>query len=122
MQNISDLPWLTILIVVPLVAAAVIWLVPGVQRAARTIGLAVSLVVLVGFVVMASGFDLGLAGDYQFVEQASWIPQLGVSYALGVNGLGLTLVRRVCDATGSTITLASNLGVGTTFTVRVPME
>ena len=92
MQNISDLPWLTILIVVPLVAAAVIWLVPGVQRAARTIGLAVSLVVLAGFVVMASGFDLGLAGDYQFVEQASWIPHLGVSYALGVNGLGLTLV------------------------------
>src|SRR5690606_26930159 len=92
MQTISDLPWLSILIVVPLVAAAVIWLVPGVQRAARTIGLAVSLLVLAGFVVMASGFDLGAAAEHQFVEQASWIPQLGVSWALGVNGLGLALV------------------------------
>ena len=92
MQTISDLPWLTILIVVPLVAAAVIWLVPGVQRAARPIGLAVSVLVLAGFVVMATGFDYGAATEHQFLEQVSWIPQLGVSYALGVNGLGLALV------------------------------
>src|SRR5690625_1730769 len=92
MQTISDLPWLSILILVPLVAAAVIWLVPAVQRAARTVGLVVSLLVLAGFVVMATGFDFGAAGDFQFTEQLSWIPQLGVSYAVGVNGLGLALV------------------------------
>lgn len=92
MQTISDLPWLSILIVVPLVAAALIWLVPALQRVARTVGLVVSLLVLAGFVVMATGFDFGAAAQYQLTEQASWIPQLGVSYALGVNGLGLTLV------------------------------
>ena len=98
MQTISDLPWLSILIVVPLVAAAVIWLVPGLQRAARTIGVAVSLVVLAGFVVMATGFDLGAASQYQFTEQLSWIPQLGVSYALGINGLGLAPGRETSMA------------------------
>src|SRR5690625_27387 len=92
MQTISDLPWLSILIVVPLVAAALIWLVPALQRVARTVGLVVSLLVLAGFVVMATGFDFGAAAEHQLTEQASWIPQLGVSYAVGVNGLGLTLV------------------------------
>ncbi|MEE6282594.1 NADH-quinone oxidoreductase subunit M [Georgenia sunbinii] len=92
MNALSNLPWLTILIVVPLVAAAVIWLVPPLHRIARPLGLAVSLIVLVGFVVMASGFDMGAAGEQQLVEQAAWIPQLGVSYALGVNGLGLAMV------------------------------
>ncbi len=92
MQTISDLPWLSILIVVPLVAAALIWLVPALQRVARTVGLVVSLLVLAGFVVMATGFDFGAAAEHQLTEQASWIPQLGVSYAVGVNGLGLALV------------------------------
>src|SRR5690554_3274480 len=92
MNSLSTLPWLTILIVVPLVAAAVIWLVPPLHRIARPLGLAVSLVVLVGFVVMAYGFDMATAGEHQLVEQAAWIPQLAVSYALGVNGLGLAMV------------------------------
>ena len=92
MNSLHDLPWLTILIVVPLVAAALIWLVPPLHRHARQIGVAVSLVVLAGFVVMATGFDIGAAGEHQLLEQAEWIPQLGVSYALGVDGLGLVMI------------------------------
>ena len=92
MQTLSELPWLTILIVVPLLAAAAIWLVPGLQRISRPVGLVVSLLVLAGFVVMATGFDLGAGMSYQFTEHAAWIPQLGVSYALGINGLGLAMV------------------------------
>lgn len=92
MNDLSTLPWLTILIVIPLAAAAIIWLVPALHRVARQVGLAVSLLVLAGFVVMATGFDTGAAGDIQLVEQAQWIPQLGVSYALGVNGLGLAMI------------------------------
>jgi len=92
MQTLSELPWLTILIVVPLVAGAAIWLVPGLQRIARPVGLVVSLLVLAGFIVMATGFDLGAGTTYQFTEHAAWIPQLGVSYALGINGLGLAMI------------------------------
>jgi len=88
----QTLPWLTILIVVPLIAAVVLWLVPPLRAWARPIGLAVSLAVLVGAVVMAAGFDVADAGAQQFTEVHPWIPALGVTYALGVNGLGLVMV------------------------------
>ncbi|MBQ3057229.1 MAG: sensor histidine kinase [Clostridia bacterium] len=38
------------------------------------------------------------------------------------NGLGLTLVRRIIDITESEISVASELGRGTTFTVKLEME
>ncbi len=88
----QTLPWLTALIVVPLVAAVVLWLVAPLRRVARPVALAVSLVVLVGAVAMAARFDVADAGAQQFTETKPWIPALGVSYALGVNGLGLVMV------------------------------
>jgi NADH-quinone oxidoreductase subunit M len=88
----QTLPWLTILIVVPLVAAVVLWLVVPLRAWARPIGLTVSLAVLVASVVMATGFDVADAGAQQFTEVHPWIPTLGVTYALGVNGLGLVMV------------------------------
>ncbi|HTY27633.1 MAG TPA: NADH-quinone oxidoreductase subunit M [Mycobacterium sp.] len=59
---------------------------------ARPIGLAASLLTLAVTIVMALKFDTARAGDVQFLEQKHWISQLGVSYALGVNGIGLTMV------------------------------
>jgi NADH-quinone oxidoreductase subunit M len=41
---------------------------------------------------MAVRFDVGRAGEYQFSETHSWIPQLGASYAVGVDGIALTMV------------------------------
>jgi NADH-quinone oxidoreductase subunit M len=41
---------------------------------------------------MVLQFDTARAGEYQFTENASWIRQLGVSYALGVDGIGLAMV------------------------------
>ena len=89
----ADFPWLTVLIVVPLVAALVLWLVPQLHRVARPLGMVVSVVVL-GIAVAAAltSFDAGMAGSIQLGELHSWIPQLGVSWALGVNGLGLAMV------------------------------
>ncbi|HIZ37941.1 MAG TPA: NADH-quinone oxidoreductase subunit M [Candidatus Ruania gallistercoris] len=89
--QLADLPWLTILIALPAVAAALIWLVPVLRKIARPLGLAVSLLVLIGAAVMAAGFDTG-AGGYQFTETYTWISQLGVSWAVGLNGMGLVLV------------------------------
>lgn len=94
MQNVNEatFPWLTVLIVVPLVAAAVLWLVKPLHKVARPFGLVVSLVVLAGGVAMATQFDVSAAGEQQLGEIYSWIPQIGVSYAVGVNGLGLAMV------------------------------
>lgn len=89
----STFPWLTTLVVVPLAGAAAVWLLPAsARRWARHVALAVSLVELVvgGFAVAA--FDRADAATVQLGELASWIPSFGVSYALGVNGPGLTLV------------------------------
>ncbi|TRW43900.1 NADH-quinone oxidoreductase subunit M [Georgenia yuyongxinii] len=85
-------PWLTVLIVVPLVAAAVLWLVKPLHKVARPYGLAVSIVELLLAIAMTTQFDMGAAGQQQLTELAGWIPQLGVSYAVGVNGLGLAMV------------------------------
>ena len=88
----TDFPWLTLLILVPLVGALVVGLVPARRDddLPRTIGLGVAAVTLVLAVVMATGYESG--GGMQFTEQHEWIGPLGVYYSLGVDGLGLLMV------------------------------
>ncbi len=84
--------WLTILILVPLLGAVVVALLPAKQGSylPRQVALAVSLLTLVLAGVMASGFDPG--AGYQFGEQHTWIRSFGAYYAVGVDGIGLSLV------------------------------
>lgn len=88
----TSIPWITILIVVPLLAALVLWFVPALHKFARVYGLVVSIGVFAAAAVMASGFDLGSASSFQFSQTLPWIPAIGVSYAVGINGLGLLMV------------------------------
>ncbi|MCV2395622.1 NADH-quinone oxidoreductase subunit M [Actinotalea sp. M2MS4P-6] len=89
----AQFPWLTTLIVVPLLGAAVVWALPGAaRRHARPVAIGVALVELVLAVVAALSFDTSQAGVHQLAEKAAWIPSLGVSYAVGVDGVGLALV------------------------------
>jgi len=89
----SSFPWLTTLILLPLLGALALWSLPsGARRFAREIALAFALVelVLTGFAVAA--FDTANAGTVQLTETHSWIAAFGVSYAVGVNGVGLVLI------------------------------
>ncbi len=89
----SSIPWLTVIGLLPLLGAAVVWLLPrGAAALARVVALVTSLIVLGGTLYLAARFDVGKAGEYQFSEQHSWIPQLGASYALGVDGIALVMV------------------------------
>ena len=85
------IPWLTILALLPAVGAVAL-IFTGV-RAAKQVALVVSLITLVFAVIVATQFRIG--GGMQLVEQVPWIKPLGAYYALGLNGLGLTLVLLV---------------------------
>jgi len=90
---VSDVPWLTLIGVAPLVGAAVVAAVPkGREVLAKQLALAVSLLVLGLVVAMALQFDTGASVPYQFVERHAWIDQFNVFYALGVSGISLVLI------------------------------
>ena len=88
----TRLPLLSLVVFSPLVGAALLALLPrepaaGVRRAA----LAFALVPLGLSLWMLARFQKGV-GDFQLVERAAWIPQWGIEYRLGVDGVSLFLV------------------------------
>jgi NADH-quinone oxidoreductase subunit M len=86
----NDFPWLTVLILVPLGGALVTAFLPRTTALPKQVGLAVSVLTLIGTIVMATGYDTG--GGMQFEEQHQWIELFGAHYALGVDGLGLMMI------------------------------
>jgi NADH-quinone oxidoreductase subunit M len=82
-------PWLTVTGAIPLVGALAVAFGPG--RLTRLLTLAFSVVELVWVIVMATQFNTSGA-TFQFTEEYSWIPQFGVHYALGVDGIALVLI------------------------------
>ncbi|MDE3722393.1 NADH-quinone oxidoreductase subunit M [Nocardiopsis sp. N85] len=58
----------------------------------KRITLGFSLATLLVLVGMTLRFDLSNAGSLQFVEEYPWIPRFGVHYAVGVDGIALTLI------------------------------
>ncbi len=86
-------PYLSVLVALPAVGALVVKVLPSAAwKRSREVVLAISLAELVITIAMASQFALGSAGKHQFAETHQWIPQIGVSWALGINGLGLVLI------------------------------
>ncbi|MPZ15037.1 MAG: NADH-quinone oxidoreductase subunit M [Chloroflexi bacterium] len=82
---------LNLAIWLPLVAAAVIVLWPGdVERTARWIAAVSAGIVLALALILAASFDGSVAGP-QFATRIPWIAQLGVSYAVGLDGLSLPM-------------------------------
>lgn len=89
----NSLPLLTLMLVVPLVGAVVVAALPGASaRHARPVALGFSLVTLVLAFAAWARFDAGSTEMFQLSEVYPWIPQFGVSYALGVDGIALSLI------------------------------
>ena len=105
-------PWLTVLLAVPLVGAAVVALLPkrSAEALPKQVAFAVSLVTLAIAAVIAVGYDVG--GGFQYTEQVTWIAAFGAHYALGVDGLGLTLVLLTVVLTPVVILASWNDGDG----------
>jgi NADH-quinone oxidoreductase subunit M len=99
----STFPWLTVTGAIPLAGALVISLTPGAsapgaeadrqarQLLVKRLALVFSLVTLVFTIVMMVRFSPGGA-TFQFSETYQWIPQFGVHYAVGVDGIALVLI------------------------------
>ncbi len=83
-------PWLTVLALIPLVAAVVVTLLPKNGELPKQVALGASLVAFAVSVAVALQYDVD--GGFQFVEQHEWIPSFGAYYSVGVDGLGLVLV------------------------------
>ncbi|HYK66926.1 MAG TPA: NADH-quinone oxidoreductase subunit M [Streptosporangiaceae bacterium] len=99
----TNFPWLTVAGAIPLVGAIVIALTPGRsapggpadQRArdllVKRIALVFSLLTLAEVIVMAVRYKTG-GPRFQFQQVYQWIPQFGVHYAVGVDGIALVLI------------------------------
>ncbi|HLB04439.1 MAG TPA: NADH-quinone oxidoreductase subunit M [Gaiellaceae bacterium] len=90
----------TLLIVLPIAAALVIWMLPMPREVAGGLGLLVALVEVGLWITALVEFDFG-AGALQLSVERSWFGDLGVSYHVGFFGFslwlaGLTVV--VCAA------------------------
>ena len=79
---------LSILLWLPLAFGLVALLVPAAR--AGIVALTGAAVTLILAAVLAIGFDA--EGGLQYVETTPWIPDLGISYALGVDGISIFLV------------------------------
>jgi NADH-quinone oxidoreductase subunit M len=86
-----NVPWLTTLLVLPLLGALVVALLPKGSTLVRPVALGVSIATLVVGVAAATRYQIG-GEQFQLQEVHSWIPQFGVSYALGVDGISLTMI------------------------------
>ena len=87
-----NFPWLTTLIAVPLLGAALTALVPrGLELAAKRLALFIAVITAIIALVAAVAF-VAEGQPEQFVEQYEWVGSLGVFYAVGANGVSLSLI------------------------------
>ena len=83
---------LSIILWLPIAAAAILLFYPkSAATAIKGFGLAASLLTFVASLSILNGFHEGVAG-FQLVESLPWIPQWGIRYSLGVDGISLWLV------------------------------
>jgi NADH-quinone oxidoreductase subunit M len=99
----STFPWLTVAGAIPLAGAVAVSLTPGrsapggaADRRARDLlvkrlTLVFTLITLGVTIAMAVAFKPN-GPDFQFNQTYQWIPQFGVHYAVGVDGIALVLI------------------------------
>ncbi len=82
---------LTLLTALPIAGALIVLALKRAEKLARMIAIAVAAVALVATLALWARFDAA-APDMQFVEMHAWAPSLGLTYHVGVDGLGLLLL------------------------------
>jgi len=85
-------PVLSLIVFIPIIAGLLLLLIPSERKSEiRVAALAASLIALVLSIWVYFSYDVS-AGGYQFIERYDWLPQLGISYYVGVDGMSAPLV------------------------------
>lgn len=84
------LPVLTLLIIIPLIFAVITFFTKTKEQA-RTTALTGSVIALILALYMYMNFDSSIA-SLQFTEVSKWVPSLGITYSVGVDGISLPLI------------------------------
>jgi NAD(P)H-quinone oxidoreductase subunit 4 len=105
-----DFPWLTTIILFPLLAALVIPALPDQEgKTIRLYSLGVGLIELaLTLVAFWQNYDLHNP-ELQLVESYPWIPQLGLNWTLAVDGISMPLI--VLTALVTTLAIAAGWNV-----------
>jgi NADH-quinone oxidoreductase subunit M len=98
----------TALIVLPLAAALVVWLLPLPGRAAGTLGLLALVAEGVLWVVALAGFDF--SGTIQLRDRQEWFSDLGVAFDVGLFGFSLFLVGLTIVVSAAAVAYAIRAG------------
>jgi NADH-quinone oxidoreductase subunit M len=87
-----NFPFLSAIIFTPLLAAVLILLMPKERKTeVRMLAAASAFIVLVLSIYVYVAYNKTLGG-FQFVEQVSWVPSLGIGYHVGADGIALPMV------------------------------
>lgn len=90
---VASFPWLTAIILFPLLASLAIPIIP--DKEGKTVRWYALIVGITDFILMGyafwSNYDSSSA-TFQLTETYSWIPQLGVSWSVSVDGISAPLV------------------------------
>ncbi|NET35377.1 MAG: NAD(P)H-quinone oxidoreductase subunit 4 [Cyanothece sp. SIO1E1] len=92
-MNMTDFPWLTTIVLIPVLAAFLIPVIP--DRDGKTVRWYALIVGLIDFILIVYAFytqyDLSNPG-MQLVESYAWAPQIDLNWSVGVDGLSMPLV------------------------------
>ncbi len=85
-------PILSIIVLTPILSGVLILMLPGErQNEIRVTALAAAAIALLLSIWVYLAYDIDVGG-YQFLERYEWLPSLGVSYQVGIDGMSAPLV------------------------------
>ncbi len=96
-MNLIDLPmnvpWLSLVwlsLVIPTLIIAL--LKPEQKREIRIVGAVFSFISLALTLLVYLAYDYRSPQQFQFLEEVPWLPELGINYILGVDGVSLPML------------------------------
>lgn len=84
-------PIISILLLITFIGSIIVFL-GGTKKSSKWLALLFSIAAFIVSLLLLPGFSLSNSANYQFYEEYRWVPTLGISYIVGVDGLSLPLV------------------------------